>query len=272
MKYLQNLHTHTTFCDGKDPPEEVIKKALELHFDSIGFSGHSSMYYAPNAKVLNTDTTKKYIQEINRLKNVYKDKIKIFLGIEVDMYSNFKAENLDYTIGTLHYLDINGEKVAFDRDLETVKNIITTYFNGDGMKYAKEYYKQLTLLPDYGNFDILGHFDIITKHAEKEDLFDTSSKEYLFSAIEALEKLQNKFSVFEVNTGAIARKNRTSPYPQKELLKEFKRLGFKPIISSDCHNAEFLNCHFFEAENLLKESGFSEHYILTDNGFIPMEF
>ena len=48
MKYRQNLHTHTTFCDGKDTPEELIEAAIAKGFDSIGFSGHSYMFYAPN--------------------------------------------------------------------------------------------------------------------------------------------------------------------------------------------------------------------------------
>lgn len=270
MKYLQNLHTHSTFCDGKNTPEETVKKAIELGFDSIGFSGHCSTPYAPDARVMSEKKTLEYIDEINRLKAEY-DKIKIFLGIEVDMYAKVCTEPFDYSIGTVHYLDINGEKIAFDRDLNTVKKVINTYFGGDGLLYAKEYYRQLTLLPQYGSFDILGHFDLITKHCEKEALFDISSKEYLFSAIEALEALQGTFTVFEVNTGAIARQNRTTPYPQKELLKEFRRLGCKPIISSDCHDCNYLNCYFNEAEELLKSQGFKEHYILTDSGFVPME-
>lgn len=39
----QNLHTHTTFCDGKNTAEEMILAALELGMDSLGFSGHSPL-------------------------------------------------------------------------------------------------------------------------------------------------------------------------------------------------------------------------------------
>ena len=271
MKYLQNLHTHSTFCDGKNTPEETVNKAIEMGFDSIGFSGHCYMSYSPNAKVMSEEKTLEYIDGINRLKTKYSDRIKIFTGIEVDMYAQTDTKPFDYSIGTLHYLDVNGENVAFDRDLQTVKNVIDTYFDGNGLSYAKEYYRQLSLLPDYGRFDILGHFDLVAKHCEKASLFDIHSKEYLFSATEALEKLQGAFSVFEVNTGAIARKNRTTPYPQMELLKEFKRLGCKPIISSDCHDNNYLNCFFNEAEELLKLVGFKELYVLTDSGFVPTE-
>ena len=47
MSYLQNLHTHSTYCDGKDTPEEIINAALDMGFDSVGFSSHSYMHYSP---------------------------------------------------------------------------------------------------------------------------------------------------------------------------------------------------------------------------------
>ena len=34
------------------------------------------------------------------------------------------------------------------------------------MEYAKLYYKTLSELPQYGKFDIIGHFDLITKHSD----------------------------------------------------------------------------------------------------------
>ena len=30
MKYYQNLHTHTSYCDGKDSVVEMIQKAIGL--------------------------------------------------------------------------------------------------------------------------------------------------------------------------------------------------------------------------------------------------
>ena len=37
---LSNLHTHSTFCDGVNTPEEIVKSAVERGFSSVGFSGH----------------------------------------------------------------------------------------------------------------------------------------------------------------------------------------------------------------------------------------
>ena len=38
----QNLHTHSSYCDGKDTPEELVLYAINSGFSSIGFSGHIS--------------------------------------------------------------------------------------------------------------------------------------------------------------------------------------------------------------------------------------
>ncbi len=268
MEYKQNLHIHSTFCDGADTPEEMVLTAIENGFDSIGFSGHSYMHYSPSYS-MSLEGTLDYIKEINRLKPKYAEKIKIFCGLEFDMYSGVDLSPYDYIIGSVHYLEIGGEKIGFDRSAAEVKRVIDTYFGGDGMKYAKAYYETVAKLPDYGKFDIIGHFDTITKHLENADFFDTDSKEYRNSAISALEALKGKIPCFEVNTGAIARGYRTTPYPQPFLLDEFKRLGFKAVISSDCHNRTMLNCGYEDAAELLKQHGFKEIYALTDSGFKP---
>lgn len=122
-------------------------------------------------------------------------------------------------------------------------------------------------MPDYGNFDILGHLDVITKHNEKVRFFDEDTKEYRGYAIEALEALAGKIPLFEVNTGAIAKGYRTTPYPSLFLLGELKRLGFGAIISSDCHDRHKLDCWYTQATELLKYCGFREIYVLKENGF-----
>ena len=162
----------------------------------------------------------------------------------------------------------DGDKyIDFDKGVDDVENIINTFYDADGMKYAKAYYAALAQLPDHGNFDIIGHFDLITKHCETRKFFDTESKEYITAALDAMEALRGKIPFFELNTGAMARGYRTSPYPNVLLLKELKRLGFGAVITSDCHDKTKLNYKFDEAADILKECGYKEKYILTKSGF-----
>ena len=62
MELLQNLHTHTEFCDGKNTCREQVERAIELGFKSIGFSGHG---YTPFtlAYCMTEQGTKDYIEE-----------------------------------------------------------------------------------------------------------------------------------------------------------------------------------------------------------------
>ena len=200
--YIQNLHTHTSYCDGADTPEEIVTAAIDKGFDSIGFSAHSYMTYS---KYLgDVDRTEDYKQAVLEVKKKYEDRIKIYLGLEVDMYSEPDMSGYDYLIGSVHYFKIGEEYVGFDKTEKEVEDIINTYFDGNGMEYAKYYYKSLAKLPQYGNFDIVGHFDLITKHSDNRTFFDTTSDEYLNAAFEAIEALSGKIPLFELNYGAVA--------------------------------------------------------------------
>ena len=266
IKSIQNLHTHTKFCDGADTPEEIVLFAIEKGFTSIGFSGHSFTHYSKAfAKI--GDHTEEYKKCVSALKEKYKEQIEIYLGLEVDMYSNPDMSDYDYLIGSVHYLKDGDKYVDFDKGADAVEDIINVFYNADGMHYVKSYYDALAQLPNYGDFDIIGHFDLITKHCETRKFFDMESKEYLNAAFDAMEALRGKIPFFELNTGAMARGYRTSPYPNILLLKQLKRLGFGAVITSDCHNKTMLDYKFDEATELLKECGFKEKYILDKNGF-----
>ena len=270
MTYLQNLHTHTTYCDGKDTPIEMIESAISQGFDSIGLSGHSFTFYS-QAIPMSTEGTEEYKKEITALKEKYADKIDLFLGLEFDMYSGVDLSGYDYLLGACHYLKIGEEYVGFDRSADAVQEVIDKYFGGNGMEFAKEYYRQLSTLPEYGNFDIIAHFDIHTKNIEKVPFFDVNSKEYLDSAFGAISALKGKIPFFEVNTGAISRGYRTTPYPSLPILKELRRQGFGAVISSDCHDARNLKVGFDMAREMLIEAGFNEKYVLKKDGFCAVE-
>ncbi len=269
MEFLQNLHTHTIYGDGKNTPREMIDTAIKKGFKSIGFSEHSNMAKDNKEWCMTERGQESYKQEINSLKEEYKDKIEIFCGIEYDIFSGTDISDFDYAIGSVHGFKIDGEYVEFDMDADTVSGIIEKYFNNDGMLYAKKYFETLAEVPKYGEFDILGHFDIVSKHSEKRDFFDVNSKQYTEYAILAAESLVQKIPYFEVNTGAIARGYRITPYPNKDILKELKRLGFNAVVTADCHDAAMLDCYFEEAYELLKECGFKYTSILTKDGFVP---
>lgn len=266
MRYVQNLHTHTTFCDGVDTPEEMVQIAIDKGFESIGFSGHAPRPFSIYSHIT-PETTLEYAREVRRLKDAYRGKLEIFLGLEADPNYTEVDVDWDYMIGSVHYVNVEGDLVGFDRSAETVREILNTYFDGDGMAFAKRYYEDLARMPDRGGFDIIGHFDIITKNVELLPFLDMNNPEYIRYAADAMDAMQGKIPFFEVNTGAMSRGYRTSPYPSALLLRELNARGFGAVISSDCHDGRKLAYGFEEAAELLEFCGFRERYILTESGF-----
>lgn len=258
--YKQSLHVHSTFCDGADTPEQLVQAALEQGFDSLGFSGHSSMP---------PERAAAYRAEVRRLADLYRDRLPIFCGLEWDLLTGHDKTGYDYLIGTVHYLKHRGELFGFDRNWPTVRDLIRDRFGGDGMAFAKLYWETLATLPEHGVFDILGHADILCKHGENPEFpLDTADPRYRALAVEALTALAGKIPLFEVNTGAIARGYRTTPYPDPFLLGQLRRLGFGPVVTSDCHDRRYLDCAYGQAFDLLRAAGFREHYVLKEGGFV----
>ncbi len=270
MSHKQNLHIHSTYADGRDTPEEMIVEAISRGFDSIGFSEHSYMSFSSYPYQMTIEKAEDYKEEIHALKDQYKDRIDVFCGMELEYYSDVDTDGYDYLIGSVHYLNFNGTILGFDRGLAETLDYVDNNFGGNGLAFAEKYYETMTRLPER-KVNIIGHFDLLTKNNEKGKFIDTTSKEYLSLGYEAIHALKGKIPLFEVNTGAISRAYRTSPYPQMEFLKEFNRLGFGALITSDCHDKRFIDCHYAEAEQLLADAGFTTKWIYTDNGFKEVE-
>lgn len=264
---LSNLHTHTTYCDGKNTPEEMVKSAVSLGFSSLGFSGHA---YTPHdyTYCMNEEKTLKYIDEINDLKEKYKDKIEIYLGIECDLYSSIDREKYDYIIGSVHYAkSADGCLYPVDNTEELTLSFINNHFNGDYLEFAKAYFDAVAHLGKIKP-DIIGHFDLVAKFNEGNKYFDENSQEYLDLAYAAMDAVLPYCDLFEVNTGAISRGYKTTPYPAAPLLKRLYEKGARVMLTSDCHDADFLDCSYSESIKILKEVGFSEVTILLGGKFI----
>lgn len=81
--HITNLHTHSLYCDGAATIEEMIVSAIENGFDSLGISSHGPVDEETYWNI-KKDKVEEYIEEVKRLKEKYKDKIEIFLGMELD--------------------------------------------------------------------------------------------------------------------------------------------------------------------------------------------
>ena len=236
-----NIHTHTVFCDGKDTPEELVKYAIECGCRAIGFSGHSFTDIPDvHSFCMTKEGTEEYKREINRLKLLYKDKIKILLGVEQDYFSECATDDYEYIIGSVHYILKDGRYISVDESEEAQKNAVDQYYGGDYYAFIEDYYSLVGKVYEKTKCDIIGHFDLVTKFNEDNRLFDISDPRYIASADKALEKLLSEKVAFEVNYGAIARGYRKTPYPDDRILEKIIKANKPVIYTSDCHSKEML--------------------------------
>ena len=262
-----NLHTHTRFADGKHTAEEVVLSAIENGMDVLGFSEHS---FHPHPDVYSMETLQiqeEYRKEIERLKHVYADRIKILCGIEQDSFSGVPTDIFDYVIGSVHYLYLGGEYCEVDLSAKATLDAIQKHCGGDPTVYAKAYFEAVARVEQDTQCDIVGHFDLLTKFDEKASIFDTSNPRYIKAGLEALDALLEKDVIFEVNTGAMSRGYRTTPYPAPIFLHRIAEKRGNVTLNSDAHNKDHLMFGFDKAVQLLKASGIGSVLTMTPDGW-----
>ena len=261
-----NLHTHTTFSDGADRAENVILSAIEMGMETLGFSDHSGLPF-PTTWCMTPEARDAYHREINRLKAVYGDRIHILLGIEQDLCSGMPDFPYDYVIGSVHCLEVGEENYMVDESAEVLAKAAKQHYQGDYYRMCRHYYEQVAKVVETTGCDMVGHFDLITKFNEGGRLFDEQDPRYLRPAVEALDYLLEKDVIFEINTGAISRGYRRSPYPSTMLLRRIAEKRGRVTLTSDSHAKESLLCSFDAAAHLARASGIGSLYVMTRDGW-----
>lgn len=233
-----NYHTHTSFCDGKHTPEEMVLEAIRLGCPEIGFSGHS--YTECDSYSMSKENTRAYISAVRQLQKKYAGSIKILLGIEQDYYSEEPTEGYDYVIGSVHFVKKDGVYLSVDASKERQIENVNRFYGGDFYSFIEDYYEAVADVYRKTGCQIIGHFDLVTKFNQAGDLFDTNHPRYQAAAHKALEALLDAPAVLEINTGAISRGYTTAPYPARDILDKWRKAGKRVIFSSDCHSKDHL--------------------------------
>ena len=253
MKTLSGAHVHTQFCDGRNTAEEMVLSALAHGFVSLGFSSHAAQpfdeRYAPSHE-------EPYRQEIARLREKYRARIPIYLGIERDYYSIADPARYDYFIGSVHYLSDGDKRVPVDGKPEELREYVDACCGGSGLLAARRYYERLSEYARALPPAIIGHFDLIRKNNPKLMLFDENNTAYRALALDALSSMRGLGALLEVKTGGMARGYLPSPYPALFLLKAWQEWGERVILNADCHRAPLIAYAFDEAEEYIRAAGF----------------
>ena len=235
---VQDLHMHTTWCDGKNTPEEMIISGINKGLNKIGITAHAYTWF-DDTYCLKKEDYPAFKKEVRELAVKYKDKIEVLCGIEQDYYSDMSTEGFDYIIGSDHYLKIGEKYYPIDSGEEGFVKLAGLY-DGDYLSMCEAYYKNVGDLVNKTGADIIGHFDMITKYNERKAYIDTTEPRYIHAWKKAADELLKYHRTFEINTGAMSRGYRSTPYPSREIFNYLISSGAIIMANSDCHSAVYV--------------------------------
>lgn len=267
MQLKTSVHTHTTFCDGRDTPAAMAAAAAGLGLQVLGFSGHSLVRREDFG--IPPDRLPAYRAEIGRLRDAYAGRLQILCGLEVDTEApQMELDGLDYLIGSAHAVrDPKGSWWTVDATPELFARGVKEGFGGDALALAEAYYDQLCEYVLALRPTLVGHFDLIRKFNAGDRFFEERGARYRALASAALARLLDAGLVLEVNTGAISRGWRQDPYPADFLLRQALQAGGRVAVTADAHAAKDLTFYFDEALDLLRRLGFGQVLELTAAGW-----
>ena len=275
---LSNLHTHCCFCDGVGRPEEYVAKALEKGFAALGFSSHSPVPFA-NSWSMSEKTAEDYLKTIDCLKDRYKNSIQIYKGMEIDYLSGdakgfFQRYDLDYTIGSVHYISIPGKKKYYSIDGK-LEHFVKTLHECSGSsieKLVSRYYETVLEMLANNSIDILGHLDLVKKNNSGNRFFSEKEQWYISLVKNVVKKIACYDVVVEINTGGIARGYMDDVYPSEWIIRECKKCEIPVALCSDAHAPENIDSYFEEAKGIMRSAGYNEIWGLNNGRWVKNRF
>lgn len=265
MLLKSNAHTHTTFCDGKNSVEEMAQAAIARGFVSLGFSMHGWTPY--EVVPVSMEREALYRAEVRRVREKYAGQLEIILGVERDaLYEERSYDDYEYIIDSTHWFVQNGAYCCADYSRERMLSYVSELFGGDFYAYTAAYYRQAARMCSRSEALFIGHIDLITKFNEGNRFFDEGDPRYLGPAKEAIRCAIERGKPLEMNTGAIARGYRVTPYPGSVLLKFIHDEGGEILINSDCHSAAAIDTGFELCAELARAAGFDHVLQLRRTG------
>ena len=271
------MHTHTLFCDGRDDVQTMCQTAFSKGLCAIGFSAHGPIFKKTGFNTdwhINEDNLDKYIDEILAARRRWQGKLPVYLGLELDyikglrsaLDSDIKALNLDYIIGSVHFLvPQNGaQPFTVDGPREEFETGLREGFGGDREALFASYCDAMAQMIALGGFDILGHADLYKINCRD---FCGAESESRYAAEIALAAARSGVAV-EVNTGGLNRNKSDQTLPSQFILRHFCQQKVPAIITADAHKACNLDGHYDIALKTVIEAGYTEHVIFEgkENG------
>jgi histidinol-phosphatase (PHP family) len=255
-RVIFDLHTHHDRCGHADGGiADYIEAAAKKGVAVLGISDHSPYFghaeNHPHPKIaMAASEFPNYVSEVLRLKEQYKDRIEVLLGVESDFFPEhldayrriYEKYPFDYIIGSVHQVDAvsifnrnRWKKLASKEQRET----------------KERYYELIGRSAKSGLFDILGHIDAMKAYYPAFSDIQTEAVEHTLKIIG-----ENDIAI-EINTSG-KMKEVGGWYPADVILEQALHYGVKVTFGSDAHTPDRVADEWEQVGNRLKEIGYKE--------------
>lgn len=263
MGICSDFHIHTSFSgDSEELPENQIRKAIRMGMASVCITDHQDFEFPPSECDFTFDTVS-YWNELERLKEIYQDRIRLGIGVELglqtristDLSAYAKSRPFDFIIGSIHAC----------RNMDIYYPEFYAGWSEDEA-YRTYFEYELDNFRTYDCYDVAGHLDYVVRYGPNRNQYYSYRK---FSDLldEILKTLISKGKGLECNTSGL-KAGLGQPHPSREILCRYRELGGEILtVGSDAHQSDSLGFGFDGIGDFLKDCGF--RYYTTFQNRIP---
>lgn len=243
-------HIHTPFCPHgtKDSLEAYANEAIRLGREEITFTEHFPLPYGVTAErfarecSLLDEEVPLYLEAVTKVRETFREKLKINRGFEVDYVEGFEEEitkrlnrygaEIDDAILSVHFVRYQGNCYAIDYlpDFEALLNILGSLEDVYDL-YFQSILKSIEV--DLGPFKPkrLGHPSLVRIFNKKYPIvYDDKG---IFEKI--VSKMAEKGYEIDFNVAGLRKGDCKETYPSNKLLELVKHYGIKRVGGSDAH-------------------------------------
>ena len=246
---LTDYHVHTPYCGhAHGKIIQYIDRAVELGIAEIGFADHLGRYYLTHVQRrrfwdwgMNERNISRYIAELLELRDVYRDRISIKIGLEIDYIEG--ADELlapflehfpfDFTLASIHCLPRFGW------------THLSEYRNYDLEQVIYEYFRCAKAALRSRKFSSLAHPDFIWRYLKVTE--GTIAAMYEREIRELVQEAAQSGICIEINANGYLWSNGTDaggPDPFIMLLGELRSQQVPVTIGSDAHDPRMVGKAF----------------------------
>jgi histidinol-phosphatase (PHP family) len=261
---IADYHIHTRFsCDSEADMSRVCESAIAKGMREIAFTDHADFgpsdppgYFQPA----------QYLAAIDSCRSQYGSRLCLRAGIEMGESHIFRTElqrilatgDFDYVIGSAHYA-VSPTYPASSTDPASLQCAWQEpYFEQPLHQAYEAYFQQVVNLAAEGDFDVLGHLDLVKRDAYKYAKPYDGPEPYADMIRTALRSVVERGKGIEINTSSLYKgKGMSDPCPSLNIVRWYRELGGEILVlGSDAHSPDKVGSHFDVALEIARAAGF----------------